>query len=154
MRTKAERTRPAPRAARGRPYAAILLQLLVSSSVSCFFFFNDTATTEIYTLSLHDALPIHAHMAWKIRPSFLDYHQYDDARTLWQHQEGTVAQERAGGCRHVDPSGSSPGWYGGRDFGSRNDGERRRGTAKTDARCPGQIRSQENDGCTHFSRVG
>src|SRR5215204_6715194 len=23
----------------------------------CFFFFNDTATTEIYTLSLHDALP-------------------------------------------------------------------------------------------------
>src|SRR5690242_21815681 len=32
------------------------------SSVS-FFFFNDTATTEIYTLSLHDALPI-----WTDRP--------------------------------------------------------------------------------------
>src|SRR2546430_8663064 len=32
-------------------------------SVSTFFFFNDTATTEIYTLSLHDALPI-----WHIRP--------------------------------------------------------------------------------------
>src|SRR2546426_7897275 len=28
--------------------------------LSCFFFFNDTATTEIYTLSLHDALPISA----------------------------------------------------------------------------------------------
>src|SRR5687767_15819398 len=27
-------------------------------SFLCFFFFNDTATTEIYTLSLHDALPI------------------------------------------------------------------------------------------------
>ena len=27
--------------------------------VSSFFFFNDTATTEIYTLSLHDALPIY-----------------------------------------------------------------------------------------------
>src|SRR2546425_5244066 len=28
--------------------------------MSCFFFFfNDTATTEIYTLSLHDALPIY-----------------------------------------------------------------------------------------------
>src|SRR3712207_6951541 len=26
--------------------------------ICCFFFFNDTATTEIYTLSLHDALPI------------------------------------------------------------------------------------------------
>src|SRR3712207_8972932 len=25
----------------------------------CYFFFNDTATTEIYTLSLHDALPIY-----------------------------------------------------------------------------------------------
>src|SRR6266853_6217031 len=28
-----------------------------------FFFFNDTATTEIYTLSLHDALPIFAGLA-------------------------------------------------------------------------------------------
>src|SRR5438105_14875447 len=32
----------------------LTLLLLLSS----FFFFNDTATTEIYTLSLHDALPI------------------------------------------------------------------------------------------------
>src|SRR3712207_7091008 len=32
------------------------------------FFFNDTATTEIYTLSLHDALPISANLAWKSRP--------------------------------------------------------------------------------------
>src|ERR1041384_8176927 len=31
----------------------------MSAAVVCFiFFFNDTATTEIYTLSLHDALPI------------------------------------------------------------------------------------------------
>src|SRR2546429_6453382 len=30
-----------------------------SQCVSSFFFFNDTATTEIYTLSLHDALPIY-----------------------------------------------------------------------------------------------
>src|SRR2546430_10453536 len=29
-----------------------------SHTISFFFFFNDTATTEIYTLSLHDALPI------------------------------------------------------------------------------------------------
>ena len=32
--------------------------ILASPSVCHFFFFNDTATTEIYTLSLHDALPI------------------------------------------------------------------------------------------------
>ena len=35
-----------------------------------FFFFNDTATTEIYTLSLHDALPIYLHLTddqgWRI----------------------------------------------------------------------------------------
>src|SRR5438874_9781832 len=30
------------------------------------FFFNDTATTEIYTLSLHDALPICAHIKEKL----------------------------------------------------------------------------------------
>src|ERR1022692_5334252 len=29
--------------------------------IAVFFFFNDTATTEIYTLSLHDALPICQH---------------------------------------------------------------------------------------------
>src|SRR3989442_1369729 len=32
--------------------------MIVLPSFSSFFFFNDTATTEIYTLSLHDALPI------------------------------------------------------------------------------------------------
>src|SRR2546430_12708991 len=31
---------------------------MVRSYYPSFFFFNDTATTEIYTLSLHDALPI------------------------------------------------------------------------------------------------
>src|SRR4029434_9383066 len=39
-------------------YGARYLLLCSSVWVSDFFFFNDTATTEIYTLSLHDALPI------------------------------------------------------------------------------------------------
>src|SRR3712207_7905648 len=34
-----------------------------------FFFFNDTATTEIYTLSLHDALPIYPSVAAESQPS-------------------------------------------------------------------------------------
>src|SRR6266581_9483440 len=34
------------------------IQSLSSARPSFFFFFNDTATTEIYTLPLHDALPI------------------------------------------------------------------------------------------------
>src|SRR2546429_6539919 len=33
-------------------------RVLLTPSALLFFFFNDTATTEIYTLSLHDALPI------------------------------------------------------------------------------------------------
>src|SRR3712207_7751074 len=35
-------------------------------SLLLFFFFNDTATTEIYTLSLHDALPIFFPVLWGI----------------------------------------------------------------------------------------
>ena len=42
--------------------------------VTLFFFFNDTAPTEIYTLSLHDALPIHLYDALRYgimsRPRF------------------------------------------------------------------------------------
>src|SRR5438876_7479008 len=43
----------------------MLISLVVLFFV--FFFFNDTATTEIYTLSLHDALPIRLN-AWKMNP--------------------------------------------------------------------------------------
>src|SRR2546421_2293660 len=41
---------------------------MMAISVFCFFFFNDTATTEIYTLSLHDALPISTSSGTKCRP--------------------------------------------------------------------------------------
>src|SRR3712207_8613677 len=37
-----------------------------------FFFFNDTATTEIYTLSLHDALPIYANPSFRIVAGVVD----------------------------------------------------------------------------------
>src|SRR2546429_9978203 len=46
-----------------------------------FFFFNDTATTEIYTLSLHDALPICRVMC----------------------RRGALQRERAGGRLHPVP---------------------------------------------------
>src|SRR2546429_4461083 len=47
--------------------------LVLSCSFFIFFFFNDTATTEIYTLSLHDALPIfraasNSLLNWKKQP--------------------------------------------------------------------------------------
>src|SRR2546430_6797588 len=37
--------------------------MVIFSLFFSFFFFNDTATTEIYTLSLHDALPISLQLA-------------------------------------------------------------------------------------------
>src|SRR6267378_8310049 len=49
-----EQTKEACRQARGTYFLETTWQDLRYA----FFFFNDTATTEIYTLSLHDALPI------------------------------------------------------------------------------------------------
>src|SRR2546429_9267211 len=46
------------------PYSTLL-----RSAAFVFFFFNDTATTEIYTLSLHDALPIYPSAAVRNFPS-------------------------------------------------------------------------------------
>src|SRR2546422_8096437 len=51
-----------------------------------FFFFNDTATTEIYTLSLHDALPI--------------YREAPEPRRRWDYRQGlrAGAQDRGIGA--------------------------------------------------------
>src|SRR5260370_23422185 len=45
------------------------------SSALASFFFNDTATTEIYTLSLHDALPISAQLDDLAKNSYLSERQ-------------------------------------------------------------------------------
>src|SRR6516162_10943429 len=42
----------------------VFIRYLLCAHLLFFFFFNDTATTEIYTLSLHDALPIRASRSW------------------------------------------------------------------------------------------
>src|SRR2546427_6814718 len=48
-------------------FLILLPSVFTSIIVYMFFFFNDTATTEIYTLSLHDALPI---FAWRFAPNW------------------------------------------------------------------------------------
>src|SRR2546427_13285224 len=50
-----------------------------------FFFFNDTATTEIYTLSLHDALPIYDLLAprWKGKILIRDPLASGTMRAVW-----------------------------------------------------------------------
>src|SRR3989442_14375089 len=54
------------------------LSILRSTRLISFFFFNDTATTEIYTLSLHDALPIDVDRAQGPRKWDVDGHEYVD----------------------------------------------------------------------------
>ena len=49
----------------------------------CCFFFIDTATTEIYTLSLHDALPILGIIHWVVDLPTID--KYDDGGRLGNH---------------------------------------------------------------------
>src|SRR3712207_7121992 len=52
----------------------------------CFFFFNDTATTEIYTLSLHDALPIFVDDDAASAPELLDLRVLElEAHLLGDH---------------------------------------------------------------------
>src|SRR3712207_7633121 len=60
-----------------------------SSIVRRFFFFNDTATTEIYTLSLHDALPISS----RVSPA-----GYAGSRRARSGGAGTSPRHRIGCC--------------------------------------------------------
>src|ERR1035441_1128799 len=92
-----------------------------------FFFFNDTATTEIYTLSLHDALPIYPRAT---AAPFLRLHRSANQHRAVEHRGCLVAirahpvdrgrQQAPGECpvrpgqRHAMarlPRGRSPGEY-------------------------------------------
>src|SRR5438874_3921561 len=73
------------------------------SFFSLLFFFNDPATTEIYTLSLHDALPI--------------WGPYEITGTLYQAALERVAELRSGQLKYVE-----------NDHGHRERGEDRKST--------------------------
>src|SRR3712207_9083150 len=59
-----------------------------------YFFFNDTATTEIYTLSLHDALPIYGGIVINLATG--------DAVDTYGNEESVLNMERVRGSRHGD----------------------------------------------------
>src|SRR5256885_1548228 len=59
-----------------------------------FFFFNDTATTEIYTLSLHDALPIYAPVAGTIDDRGLFELARDAEVELPQEEDAESVEDR------------------------------------------------------------
>src|SRR3989440_12303593 len=74
--------------------------VLTISLVFFFFFFNDTATTEIYTLSLHDALPIFeraAAIALRAVRDFLaiDGHDLEEVRLVLFTDSDLGVYERA-----------------------------------------------------------
>src|SRR6266487_6088842 len=66
-----------------------------------FFFFNDTATTEIYTLSLHDALPI------SVLDAFAETPAPQSAIVLVRHARAGKRSQWAGDdrLRPLDPAG-------------------------------------------------
>src|SRR2546425_11799576 len=71
-----------------------------------FFFFNDTATTEIYTLSLHDALPIlrrrRSGAPFAVaEPDDCDEEQQLDRREHGRRPPEDVGEEHVGGPREV-----------------------------------------------------
>src|SRR2546427_5359933 len=60
--------------------------VVVRVVVVIFFFFNDTATTEIYTLSLHDALPVYTGAGVEGRPGLILFVQtFGDLLTFNPH---------------------------------------------------------------------
>src|SRR3712207_7037734 len=84
--------------------------------MSDLFFFNDTATTEIYTLSLHDALPIWSGDGRRRR--LLDHgagEGQDDGVVLLGRsgREGSGGRGRAGGPAVQDRGGGRTGGGGG-----------------------------------------
>src|SRR5256885_13109560 len=67
---------------------------------SFFFFFNDTATTEIYTLSLHDALPIFLRALLEEAAGLVTYCAVRDPAAigqLWPHAVGDRVALSVGG---------------------------------------------------------
>src|ERR1044071_454997 len=80
------------------------MALVGDSIIFCVFFFNDTATTEIYTLSLHDALPV---WAFRINAQAKCWRRRETVSALrysWPKPEPTVTTPSAGSLRLVEES--------------------------------------------------
>src|SRR3712207_9543617 len=77
------------------------------------FFFNDTATTEIYTLALHDALPICEQQRERTREEFgSEYERAAQERGSEEEAERELRERRGRVERQVEPlSEESRGRY-------------------------------------------
>src|SRR2546425_13310907 len=101
----------------------IIFVFFLSSLFFFFFFFNDTATTEIYTLSLHDALPISArnrgfetspairHASWWPRTRRVTGRSSPQARPALEQQDRPLpAQRNANSPGRPSPSLNCSAW--------------------------------------------
>src|SRR5471032_357340 len=68
-----------------------------------YFFFNDTATTEIYTLSLHDALPISS-----TPPTKITRHFYMHGLVSAPTRSNPTRPLFPGGCGQISPGARTP----------------------------------------------
>src|SRR5260221_1282218 len=79
----------------------------MTSCLLIFFFFNDTATTEIYTLSLHDALPI-----WRdeVVQVLAERGEPGERRVAEDRQQDVLAEQhpQARDAEHAEADGSRP----------------------------------------------
>src|SRR2546430_14873734 len=73
--------------------SSFLLLLFTHLHYFSFFFFNDTATTEIYTLSLHDALPISSPAFHDGNPRHASPSRPSQRRVHQAHQWPTVERK-------------------------------------------------------------
>src|SRR6476620_8817225 len=113
------------------------------SMTTCRFFFNDTATTEIYTLSLHDALPISAAMMTALYPSmfaWLDRASIACARRSEEHTSELQSRQYLV-CRlllenkKLDAAGTRLGARAGRSAIDRRPATRAAGLQRRRRRC-------------------
>src|SRR2546430_5172088 len=71
-------------------FLSLYIPLIITSF---FFFFNDTATTEIYTLSLHDALPIYASIVAPTWPRSCPCAARSEAAPRWGRRKDSRSEE-------------------------------------------------------------
>src|SRR5574340_1364886 len=84
-------------------YKCLFSSISLYSINWCFFFFNDTATTEIYTLSLHDALPIY--MGFDPFDEFVAGIDIDAGITVGGHRSAHLSEATDGWSTAGDSEG-------------------------------------------------
>src|SRR5687768_18379686 len=90
-------------------WSCILTTVVLLAAVF-FFFFNDTATTEVYTLSLHDALPICPRPGTHARDAARRWRRRGSSRRRRRTKAGAASHRPRAGDRKSTRLNSSHGY--------------------------------------------